>query len=440
MKIRCSIDPVLIGISIAVASLTHASRLEAARDIVQLDRIIAVVNDEVITRNDLDRRIAMVVKQLESRKTEVPPSNVLEKQLLERMINDRAQLQYAKETGIRVEDAQLEKTLLRIAQENKMTLAAFREALEKDGIKFSQFREEIRNEIILARVKEREVDSKMVVAESEIDNFLNTMQAQKSQSLEYRIGHILVRLPEGANAEETAEKQARAAEAAEKLRAGEDFAQVSAQYSEAPEANEGGEMGWRTADRLPTMFVEAVQPLKINGVTPVLKSANGFHVLKLLDKRGAGGPASIQQTHTRHILIKVSELTPEADAKHRLVELKERLDNGADFAELARLHSEDPSASEGGDIGWIAPGDTVPEFERAMKALEPGQVSDPVQTPFGWHLIQLLDRRTDDVGQDRQRLYARQQLRTRKSDEAYQEWVRQLRDRAYVEIRLDDEL
>ena len=440
MKIRCSIDLLLVGISIAVAALTLSSRLQAARDIVELDHIIAVVNDEVITRQDLDRRVAMVVKQLESRKTEVPPSAVLEKQLLERMINDRAQLQYAKETGIRVEDNQLEKTLLRIAQDNKMTLAAFKETLEKDGIKFSQFREEVRNEIILARVKEREVDSKMVIAESEIDNFLNTMETQKSHTLEYRVGHILVRLPEGASAEETAEKRARAEEAAEKLKDGADFAHVSSQYSEAPEASEGGELGWRTAEKLPNLFVEAIQALKINGVTPVLKSANGFHILKLLDKRGAGGPASIQQTHTRHILIKVSELTPEADAKHRLVELKERLDNGADFAELARLHSEDQSASDGGDIGWIAPGDTVPEFERAMKALEPGQVSDPVQTPFGWHLIQVLDRRTDDVGQDRQRLYARQALRTRKADEAYEEWVRQLRDRAYIEIRLDEKL
>jgi peptidyl-prolyl cis-trans isomerase SurA len=424
----------------AVFLIAFSAPLLAARDIVTLDRIIAVVNDEVITRQDLDRRVTMTIKQLQSRNTEVPPAHVLEKQLLERMINDRAQLQYAKETGIRVDDAQLEKTLFRIAQDNKMTLPAFREALEKDGIKFSQFREEIRNEMILARVKEREVDSKMVIAESEVDNFLSTMEAQKSQSLEYRVGHILVRLSEGASAEDAAEKQARAEEAAEKLKSGEEFEQVSAQYSEASEAQQGGDMGWRTAEKLPNMFVEAVAPLKVNEVSPVLKSANGFHVLKLLDKRGAGGPTSIQQTHARHILVKVNELTSEADAKHRLIALKERLDNGADFAELAQLHSEDASAGNGGDLGWIAAGDTVPEFERAMKTLEPGQVSEPVQTPFGWHLIQVLERRTDDVGADRQRLYARQALRSRKADEAYQEWVRQLRDRAYVEIRLEDEL
>ncbi|MGH8729474.1 MAG: peptidylprolyl isomerase, partial [Burkholderiales bacterium] len=359
-----------------------------------------------------------------------------EKQLLERMINDRAQLQYARETGIRVDDAQLEKTLLRIAQDNKMTLAAFREALEKDGIKFSQFREEIRNEIIMARVKEREVDSKMVIADSEVDNFLSTMETQKSQTVEYRVAHILVQVSEDASAEELAAQRARAEEAAAKLEAGDDFAQVAAEYSVAQEAD----MGWRTAEKLPGMFVEAITPLKVNSVAPLLKSANGFHVLKLLDKRGAGGPATIQQTHARHILIKVSELTPEADAKHRLIELKERLDNGGDFAELARLHSEDPSGANGGDLGWIALGDTVPEFERAMKGLEPGQVSEPVQTPFGWHLIELLEQRTEDVGADRQRVYARQTLRVRKADEAYQEWVRQLRDRAYVEIRLEDGL
>lgn len=417
-------------------ALALSTPLFAARDIVTLDRIVAVVNDEVITRQDLDRRISMTMKQLESRNTAIPPADVLEKQLLERMINDRAQLQYAKETGIRVDDTQLEKTLLRIAQDNKMALAAFREALEQDGIKFSQFREEIRNEIIMARVKEREVDSKLVIAESEVDNLLNTMEAQKSRTEEYHVVHVLVRVSENAAAEDLAVKRARCEEAAARLEAGEDFAKVAAEYSEAPE----GDMGWRTAEKLPNMFAEAVQPLKVGGVSPVLKSANGFHVLKLVDKRGAGGPATIQQTHAQHILIKVNELTPEADAKHRLIELKERLDNGADFAELARLHSEDTSAANGGDLGWIALGDTVPEFERAMKALEPGQVSDPVQTPFGWHLIQVLDRRTDDVGADRQRLYARQTLRARKADEAYQEWVRQLRDRAYVEIRLEDKL
>lgn len=416
--------------------VAFSTPLFAARDIVTLDRIVAVVNDEVITRQDLDRRINLTVRQLESRNTAVPPADVLEKQLLERMINDRAQLQYARETGIRVDDAQLEKTLLRIAQDNKMTLAAFREALEQDGIKFSQFREEIRNEIIMARVKEREVDSKMQIAESEVDNLLSTMETQKSQTLEYHVAHILVRVSENAPAEDLAAKHSRAEEAAKKLRAGEEFAKVAAEYSEAQESD----MGWRTAEKLPDMFIGAVEPLKVGGVSPVLKSANGFHVLKLLDKRGAGGPATIQQTHAQHILIKVNELTSEADAKHRLTELKERLDNGADFAELARLHSDDTSAANGGDLGWVALGDTVPEFERTMKALEPGQVSDPVQTPFGLHLIQVLERRTDDVGADRQRLYARQTLRARKSDEAYQEWVRQLRDRAYVEIRLEDRL
>jgi peptidyl-prolyl cis-trans isomerase SurA len=439
MKTRCSIDFPLQSACVA-ACLIALSTPVAAREILMLDRIVAVVNDEVITRQDLDRRVSLTVKQLESRNAALPAADVLEKQLLERMINDRAQLQYAKETGIRVDDAQLEKTLQRVAQDNKMTLAAFREALEKDGIKFSQFREEIRNEIVLARVKEREVDSKMSIAESEVDNFLNTVETQKSQTVEYRVAHLLVRVAEGASAEEIAAKRARAEEAAAKLKEGEDLAKVSAEYSEAAEASQGGELGWRTAEKLPDMFVEAVTPLTVNGVSPVLQSANGFHVLKLIDKRGAGGPAYVQQTLARHILVKVSELTPEADAKHRLIELKERLDNGADFAELARLHSEDPSGANGGDLGWIASGDTVPEFERAMKALEPGQVSEPVQTPFGWHLIEVLERRTDNVGVDRQRLYARQTLRSRKADEAYQEWVRQLRDRAYIENRLEDRL
>jgi peptidyl-prolyl cis-trans isomerase SurA len=401
-----------------------------------LDRIIAVVNDEVITRHDLEEKVNLVTKQLANQGTPLPPRPVLEKQLLERMINERAQLQFGKETGVRVDDFQLEKALSRIAQDNAMTLTQFRDALEKDGMSFAKFREDLRAEIILSRIKEREVLNKIVVSEAEIDNYL--AQAQKGRDSEYNLAHVLVQVPEQATPERIRERKAKAEEALAKLKAGEDFRKVAAGYSDAPDALQGGALGWRAAGRLPAMFVEIVETLQVGEVTPVLRSANGFHIVKLLEKRGQDSPAMVNQTQVRHILVKVSEVVSEADAKQRLAQLKERLDYGADFAELARLHSEDPSAANGGLLGWIPAGDTVPEFERTMNSLTINEVSEPVQTPFGWHLIQVLERRTQDVTGERQRQTARQAIRSRKADEAYQEWVRQLRDRAYVDTRLEE--
>jgi peptidyl-prolyl cis-trans isomerase SurA len=409
----------------------------AQRDKIELlDRIIAVVNDEVITRHDLEEKVNLVTKQLANQGTPLPPRPVLEKQLLERMINERAQLQFGKETGVRVDDFQLEKALSRIAQDNAMTLTQFRDALEKDGMSFVKFREDLRAEIILSRIKEREVLNKIVVSEAEIDNYL--AQAQKGRDSEYNLAHVLVQVPEQATPERIRERKAKAEEALAKLKAGEDFRKVAAGYSDAPDALQGGALGWRAAGRLPAMFVEIVETLQVGEVTPVLRSANGFHIVKLLEKRGQDSPAMVNQTQVRHILVKVSEVVSEADAKQRLAQLKERLDYGADFAELARLHSEDPSAANGGLLGWIPAGDTVPEFERTMNSLTINEVSEPVQTPFGWHLIQVLERRTQDVTGERQRQTARQAIRSRKADEAYQEWVRQLRDRAYVDTRLEE--
>jgi len=363
---------------------------------------------------------------------------VLERQLLERLVTARVLVQTARETGLRVDDTQLQRSLERIAQENKLTPEAFRKALEGDGVNFNRFRDELRNEILIARLKEREVDSKILITDAEIDNYLKNQQNQGGKDDEYSLAHILVMVPEQASPEQIQARRAVAEKALSQLRGGADFRQVSAGVSDAPNALEGGPLGWRPSSRLPQIFVDGVKSLKVGDLSPVLRSANGFHILKLLDKRGNDTPVIVQQTHTRHILVRLNEVVSEADAKQRLSNLKERIDNGADFAELARLQSEDASSSRGGDLGWLAPGDTVPEFERAMNALEPGQASGPVQSPFGWHLIQVLERRDEDLSKERQRLTARQAIRARKSDEAYQEWVRQQRDRAYVELRLEE--
>jgi peptidyl-prolyl cis-trans isomerase SurA len=421
-----------------VCTAHGASDARPGRRVLTIDRIVAVVNDEVITEHDLKARYELVIRQLGKQGTPLPPRDVLERQLLERMINDRVQIQYAKETGIRVDDAQIERTLARIAQDSGLTLQQFRDTLEREGVGFNQFREEIRGEMLLARLKEREIDAKLVVSESEIDGFLATSEAQQGKGEEYNLAHILVLVPEQASPEQIQKQRARAEDALTQLRTGADFGQIAASYSDAPDALQGGQLGWRTSARLPSIFVDAVATMQPGELSTILRSPNGFHIVKLVDRRGAGGPVMIQQTHARHILIKTSELVSQRDARDRLVKLKERIDNGTDFAELARLHSEDGSASRGGDLGWISPGDTVPEFERAMNALQTGQVSEPVQSPFGWHLIQVEERRTEDMSKERQRLVAKQAIRQRKAEEAYQEWVRQLRDGAYVEYRLED--
>ncbi len=405
---------------------------------VEGDRIVAVVNDEVITMLELRTRLAQIERQLAQQNTPLPARNLLERQVLERMIMEKVQLQLAKESGTRVDDATLEKALGRIADTNRLSMSQFRAALEKDGIAWDPFREEVRNEIVMVRLREREVDNRVTVSEAEIDNYLSSPQ-RSSAAEEYLLNHILLRVPEQASPEALSRVRARGEEALAQIRLGAPFAQVAASYSDAPDALTGGSLGWRTAERLPSLFVETVAKMQPGEVSGVLRSPAGFHIVKLDQRRGGAlAGQRMEQTRARHILIKTNEVVSSDEAQRKLVILKERLDNGADFAELARLHSNDASAAKGGDLGWVYPGDTVPEFERAMATLKPGEVSQPVQSTFGWHLIQVLERRVQDVSSERQRLVARQAIRERKADEAYQDWLRQLRDRAYVEYRLEE--
>ena len=419
-------------------ALPAGAPAQPARAPLVIDRIVAVVNNEVITRADLEERFRVATAQLKKQGTQPPPRDVLEKQILDRMVIDRVQLQLARETGLRVDDTELDRALQRIAQDNKLSLPELRATLEKDRVPFAKFREDIRSEIILARLRQREVDNKIVVSESEIQSFITAQQGREQRREEFNISHILVTVPENASPEQIQTRRARAEQALQQINTGADFRQVAATFSDAPDALQGGTLGWRDSERLPTLFVDALRPLANGAVAPVVRSPNGFHILKLNDRRGASAQVIVRQTRARHILIKTNELVPEAEARRRLESLRERLENKADFADLARLHSEDASGVKGGDLGWISPGDTVPEFERAMNALAPGELSAPVQTPFGWHLIQVMERRDEDLSQDRRRVAALNALRARKSDDSYQEWLRQLRDRAYVEIRLDE--
>ncbi|MFP5410756.1 MAG: peptidylprolyl isomerase [Gammaproteobacteria bacterium] len=402
--------------------------------ITSLDHIAAVVNDEVITRQELMRRYQETVRSLAQQNTPLPPRDMLEKQLLERMITELALQQHARNTGIRVDPAQIERALQRIAAQNRLDLAGLAATLEREGQSLENLRSTLRNEFLISRARERDVDNRVTVTDAEIEGYLQT-QIQQGVETEYNFAHILITVPESASPEVIQSRRARAEDVLAQLAAGADFAQLSASHSDAPNALQGGVFGWRASGKMPALFAEALKPLQPGQVSPLLRSGNGFHILKLFDKRGLDATLSVTQTNVRHILIKTNELTSEADARNRLLQLKERIDNGVKFDELARLHSEDGSASKGGDLGWINPGDTVPDFEKAMDALRPGEVSQPVQSPFGWHLIQVLERREQDVTQERQKLLARQALRERKAEEAFQDWVRQIRDQAYVELR-----
>jgi peptidyl-prolyl cis-trans isomerase SurA len=422
----------LLAILAALAAPAAAQRVEL------LDRIVAVVNADVITRVELDRENGIAQETLRRQGTPLPQRDVLEKQLLERLITKNVLMQYARQTGLRVTDPEVEAALERIAAENKLKSADLRQAVEQSGVPFARFREDLRGELLISKLREREVEAKISVTDTEIQNFLRTQEAQPERVDEYNLSHILVTVPEQASPEDLKLRRGRAETALAQIRQGGDFRQAAASYSDAPDALQGGDMGWRPAGRLPTIFLQALKALKVGQVSDIVRSPAGFHILKLNDKRGNDTPILVNQTHARHILVRLNEVVSENDARNRLGELKDRIENGADFAELARLHSDDTTAARGGDLGWVSPGDTVPEFERAMAALQQGQVSKPFKTAFGWHIVQVLERREQDMSKDRQRIQARQAIRSRKSDEQWQEWVRQQRDKAYVEYKLED--
>jgi len=407
----------------------------------EIDSIAVVVNDDVITKKELDNRIKTVVQRMKAQNVAMPDQADLQHQILERMIVERAQLQMAKEYGVHVDDIQLDRAIGRIAEQQKMSIQELRNQMEKEGTPFATFREEIRDEIAMQRLREHEVDAKIQISDAEVDSYMAAEKAAAAEQFEVNISQIMIRIPENASPEAIAKAKAKADEVMRQLRTGADFAKMAASYSDASDALQGGVVGWRSPERLPPVFAEALAKLKPGQITPLIKSVGAFHILKVVDKRTvaeAQAAANVQQTHARHILLKVTPTMSAYDAKRKLTELKERLDNkAAKFEELARLFSNDGSASKGGDLGWLYPGDTVPEFESAMNNLKVGEVSEPVETSFGYHLIEVLERKTDDVSKERAKNAARQAIRDRKLEEATEAWQREVRDRAYVEFRDD---
>lgn len=403
----------------------------------KMDRIIAVVDQSVITERELMDRTEAVKAQMIKKGVEVPPDEVLQKQILERLIVDNLQLQMAAQTGIKVDDAQLDKTIERIAEQNNLTMPAFKKALEDEGTRFYKFREDIRNDIILARLRERDVDNKVNISEAEIDNYLST-QEKEGDLDEFNISQILIRLPEDSSPEDIQKARARTEQVMKALSEGMSFEKASANFSDAPNALDGGTLGWRSGQQMPPEFLELIKTLQVGGVSRPFRSGNGVHILKLNERRAGSSTLIVEQTHVRHILLKPNEVLSDKEAKQKIEGIKERIDHGTPFQDMARQYSDDGSASNGGDLGWISPGDTVPVFEKTMAELAINEVSAPIRSQFGWHLIQVLERRKQDMSKESKRLKARQEIRARKAEEAYNEWIHELRDKAFVELRLED--
>jgi len=334
--------------------------------VVTVDRVVAVVNDEAITQYELDDAKRIVLQQLKQQNVQPPAQDVLDKQVLERMMTERSLLQFAKENGVKVDDTMIERAILRIAQENKLSAEDFRKALAKENIDYPRYREDVRHELTVQRLREREVDSKITVSDAEVDQYLATLKSQSTGEAEYKLAHILVMVPEQASAEQIDAKKRRAEDALRALKSGADFAQVAAGFSDASDALGGGNLGWRSGARLPTVFADEVRAMQVGQISGITRSAAGFHIVKLLEKRSHNDAMVVDQTHARHILVRVNEIVSESDAKAKIDRLKDRIDAGAKFEELAKLNSEDTTSAKGGDLGWLNPGDTVPEFDEAM--------------------------------------------------------------------------
>jgi peptidyl-prolyl cis-trans isomerase SurA len=403
------------------------------------DYIVAVVNSEPITNNEVRARMARFERQLEQSGQQIPPRPEFARQVLERLISEKAQLQLARESGLKVEESIVDQAEQNVARQNRIDVAELRRRLAAEGIPLAQFREDLRNQLLLTRLRERELESRVKVSDADIDQFLREQQqGGDAAQMEINLAHILVAVPENASETQIANLRAKAQRVQQRARGGEDFAMLVREFSDVPgAAATGGQVGLRMADRYPPLFVQAVRALPEGAVSEVIRSGAGFHVLKVIEKRSTSlAGARVVQNHARHILLRPSAQLSEGAARQRLADFKRRIEAGqADFAQLAREFSQDASAANGGDLGWAGPGLFVPEFENALDALAPGQIAQPLVSRFGVHLIQLLERRETTLSQREQREMARNLVRERKLDEAYARWAQDVRGRAYVEMR-----
>lgn len=403
-----------------------------------LDSIAVIVNDDVITKNMLDNRVNDFRKQLDpSQLSRIDPAT-LRKQVMERMIRDTIQLQQARQLGITVDDLMLNRMLEQIAKSNTMSLEIFRDAIEAEGINYSRFREQTRKEIIIKQLQQRVVASKINVSDQEVAQYIEQNESLDSSTLSFHLRHILIATPEAANPDDIAKAEHEAEEVYQKIQDGSRFEDIAIKVSSGRNALKGGDLGTRKANELPKLFVDAIQGLKPGETSRPVRSASGFHLLHMVSS--SNDQVMIQQTHARHILIRPSAEVSDEQARKTLLELKEKIENGKNFAELASEYSEDPGSKiKGGDLGWASPGNFVPAFENVMKSLSVDEISEPFKSTFGWHILQVLERRDHDQTQTNKETQARNAIQKRKIDEELRLWLRRIRDEAYVEFVDEDQ-
>ncbi|MGL4317214.1 MAG: peptidylprolyl isomerase [Pseudomonas sp.] len=427
-KLSDCLRPLLLG-AVLLSSVAQA-------DLQSLNRVVAIVDSDVIMQSQLDQRVREVEQTIAKRGAEAPPRDVLQQQVLERLIVENLQLQIGDRSGIRITDEELNQAMGSIAQRNNLSLEQFRAALARDGLSYEDARDQIRREMVISRVRQRRVAERIQVTEQEVQNFLASDLGKLQLSEEYRLANILIPVPEGASPEVIQAAGKRVSEVYNQLRSGADFAQLAISSSASETALEGGEIGWRKAAQLPPPFDGMINALSVGEVTEPVRTPGGFIILKLLEKRG-GSNVVRDEVHVRHILIKPSEIRSEAETRRLVERLYQRITSGEDFAELAKNFSEDPgSALNGGDLSWIDPQTLVPEFREVMANTATGQLSKPFKSPYGWHVLEVIGRRATDSSEQMREQQAMNLLRNRKYDEELQSWLRQIRDEAYVEIKL----
>ncbi|MDT4804647.1 Chaperone SurA [compost metagenome] len=424
--------PLLGALLLSTSLLSTAAQAEVQA----LDRVVAIVDNDVVMQSQLDQRLQEVQQTIVKRGAALPPEHVLSQQVLERLIIENIQLQIGDRSGIRITDEELNQAMATIAQRNNLTLEQFQAALARDGLSFADARDQVRREMVISRVRQRRVAERIQVTEQEVQNFLASDLGKLQLSEEYHLANILIPVPESASSADIQAADRQASELYQQLRQGADFAQLAIARSASETALEGGDMGWRKAAQLPSPFDSMIGALQPGEVTEPMRTPGGFIILKLLEKRG-GGTQVRDEVHVRHILIKPSEIRSEAEAQRLAERLYERIQSGEDFGELAKNFSEDPgSALNGGDLNWIDPNALVPEFREVMARTGSGELSQPFKSPYGWHVLQVLGRRATDSSEQFREQQALNLLRNRKYDEELQAWLRQIRDEAYVEIKL----
>ncbi|MEL0584673.1 MAG: peptidylprolyl isomerase [Candidatus Thiodiazotropha sp. (ex. Lucinoma kazani)] len=404
----------------------------------ELDHIVALVNDDIIARSELNSQTREMLAQLAQKRASLPPIRILQQQVLERMITKRLQLQTAQRLGLSVNDATLTKAITNIAKTNQISLLQLRETLEADGISFPLFREQLRDDILINRLKQKEVINRIVITEQDVATFLAREMGTSRQRSAVHLLHILIATPEGASPQDVQAAKQQAQSVYDQLQQGADFSDLALRLSDGRQALDGGDLGWIEISRIPSLFTSVIDEMEPDSISEPIRNASGFHIVKLSEVKG-GNKLIINQTHARHILVNTNEIVSDSEAQQRLETLRERIIDGDSFESLARSHSDDKaSAIKGGDLGWTSPGDLVDQFEEQMDALEINQISEPFQTQFGWHIVQPLERRQHDNTEEALKNRARQEIQKQKSEEAIALWLRRLRDEAYVEVLLEE--